>query len=125
MAAAAFASVTTIMKERPWERAAKLGEYWMRGLKKLQDKHEIIGDVRGKGIMIGIELVKDRKNKVPATEESQKLKIEAGKRGLILPAGMGWLGNIIRMNPSVVMTEAQIDDALHIFDESLKAISDG
>lgn len=122
MAAGALASLKVILREKPWERAAVLGEYWMRGLRKLQDKHEIIGDVRGKGVMIGVELVRDRKTKEPATTESLKLKVEAGKRGLILPAGQGWLGNTIRMNPSVVMTEAQIDQALDILDQSLTAI---
>ncbi len=122
MAAAALASLKVILREKPWERAAVLGEYWMRGLRRLQDKHEIIGDVRGRGVMIGVELVRDRKTKEPATTESLRLKIEAGKRGLILPAGQGWLGNTIRMNPSVVMTEAQIDQALDILDQSLTAI---
>lgn len=73
--------------------------------------------------MIGVELVKDRKSKEPAKEQSQKLKNEAAKRGLILPAGQGWLGNTIRMLPSVVMTEAQIDQALHILDESFRTLN--
>jgi len=122
MAAAALACVKTILKEKPWERAATLGAYWIEGLKKLQDKHELIGDVRGKGVMLGVELVRDRKTKEPAKEESAKLKVEASKRGLILPAGQGWLGNTIRMYPSVVMTEAQVDQALDILDKSLEAI---
>jgi 4-aminobutyrate aminotransferase-like enzyme len=122
MAAAALAAVETIMKEKPWERAAEVGDYWMTGLRKLQDKYEIIGDVRGKGVMIGVELVKDRKTKEPAKEESLKLKAEAGKRGLILPAGQGWLGNTIRMVPPVVMTYEQIDRTLDIMDQSFNAI---
>ncbi len=123
IAAGALAVVETIMKEKPWEKALKQGEYWMKGLKKLQNKYEIIGDVRGRGVMIGVELVKDRKSKEPAKEQSQKLKNEAAKRGLILPAGQGWLGNTIRMLPSVVMTEAQIDQALHILDESFRTLN--
>ncbi|MCX5906658.1 MAG: aspartate aminotransferase family protein [Deltaproteobacteria bacterium] len=118
MAAAALAVVETIMKEKPWEKAAALGAYWMKGLKKLQNKYELIGDVRGKGVMIGVELVKNRKTKEPAKAESLKLKEEAVKRGLILPAGQGWLGNTIRMVPPVVMTQDQIDQALHIMDQS-------
>jgi 4-aminobutyrate aminotransferase/(S)-3-amino-2-methylpropionate transaminase len=115
--------IETIMKEKPWDRAAELGKYWMNGLRKLQRKYAIIGDVKGKGVMIGVELVKDRKTKEPAKEESVKLKKEAGKRGLILPAGQGWFGNTIRMVPSVVMAKDQIDQALHIMDESFEAIS--
>ncbi len=122
MAAAALAVVETVMKERPWEKAAEMGRYWMDGLRKLQERHEIIGDVRGKGVMIGVELVKDRITKEPAKEESLKLKEEAGRRGLILPAGQGWFGNTIRLVPSLAMTRAQIDQALYALDESLKAI---
>ncbi len=123
MAAAALAVLETIMKERPWNKAAEVGAYWMKGLKKLQDKYEIIGDVRGKGVMIGVELVKSRKTKEPAKEESLRLKQEAVKRGLILPAGQGWLGNTIRMIPSLVMTKSQIDKTLSILDDSFKAIN--
>ena len=61
MAAAALAVIETIMKEKPWEKAAEVGPYWIKGLKRLQDKHELIGDVRGKGVMIGVE---DRKSVV-------------------------------------------------------------
>jgi 4-aminobutyrate aminotransferase-like enzyme len=123
MAAAALAVLETIERERPWEKAAALGPYWMQGLRRLQDKYELIGDVRGRGVMIGVELVKDLRTKQPAVEESLQLKAEAAKRGLLLPAGMGWLGNTIRMIPPVVMTKAQIDQALQIMDESFAAIT--
>ncbi len=123
MAAAALAALEVIEKERVWDRAAELGEYWLRGLRQLQDKHALIGDVRGKGLLIGVELVKNRKTKEPAAGESQKLKFEAAKRGLILPAGMGYLSNTIRMCPSAVMTYEQIDKSLQIMDEAFKAIS--
>ena len=73
--------------------------------------------------MIGVELVKDRKTKEPAKEESIRLKKEAGKRGLILPAGQGWFGNSIRLVPSVVMTKVQIDQSLQIMDDSFAVIS--
>jgi 4-aminobutyrate aminotransferase/(S)-3-amino-2-methylpropionate transaminase len=122
MAAAALAVLETIEREKPWEKAAAIGPYWMQGLHKLQDKYELIGDVRGKGVMIGVELVKSRKTKEPAKEESLRLKAEAAKRGLLLPAGMGWLGNTIRMIPPVVMTKAQVDQALQIMDDSFAAI---
>lgn len=123
MAAAALAVLDIIEKEKPWDKAAAVGPYWMQGLRKLQDKYELIGDVRGKGVMIGVELVKNRTTKEPAKEESLRLKAEAAKRGLLLPAGMGWLGNTIRMIPPVVMTRDQIDHALQIMDDSFAAIS--
>jgi len=72
--------------------------------------------------MIGVELVRDRKTKEPAIEESKRLVVEAGECGLILPAGQGWFHNTIRMCPPVVLTEDQIDYALHVIDESLIAV---
>jgi len=123
MATAALATLEIIVEEQPWIKAAESGQYWMAGLKKLQDKYEIIGDVRGLGIMIGVELVKDRQTKEPAKKESLKFKAEAFKRGLIAPAGQGWFGSTIRMVPTVVMTKEQIDRALDIMDQSFQAIS--
>jgi len=123
MAAGALASLNVILEEKLWERASALGEYWMKGLKELQERHEIIGDVRGKGIMLGVELVKDRETKEPASEVSLKLKEEAGKRGVLMPAGYGWLGNVIKLHPPLVMTIDQIDRALDVLDESLGAVT--
>ncbi len=121
-AAAALASLKIIEKEKPWEKAKELGQYWMEGLAILKEKYEIIGDIRGRGILIGVELVKNRKTKEQAVEESIKLKKEAFKRGLILPAAMGWDCNVIRLSPSVVIGKDLIDKSLSIIEESLKAI---
>ena len=121
-AAAALASLNVILETKLWERAAQLGKYWMKGLSKLQQKHEIIGDVRGKGLLIAVELVKDRKAKTPAAEEASQLRSEAARRGLILSSGMGWLGNVVKMHPPAIMTTNQIDEALHLMDQSLTAL---
>jgi len=123
MAAAAIASLDTIIEGKLWEKAAEIGDYWMKNLKELQSRHEIIGDVRGKGIMLGVELVKDRETKEPAKEESIKLKEKAWEKGVIMPAGYGWHGNVIKLHPTLVMTREQIDKALAVLDESLKEIT--
>ncbi len=120
--AAALASVNIVTGEKLHERAARLGEYFMKGLNDLADKYELIGDVRGKGLMIGVELVKNRRTKEPAHEESLKLRNEAKKRGVILPSAMGWLGNTIRMTPPAVITEQQIDHVIEVLDASLKTL---
>jgi 4-aminobutyrate aminotransferase-like enzyme len=121
--AAALASINVILGERLHERAARLGDYFMKRLRELAGKHELIGDVRGKGLMIGVELVKDRRTKEPAREESRRLREECRRRGVIMPAGQGWLGNVIRMYPPAAITEEQIDRSVEVLDESLKAIS--
>ncbi|MEM2882036.1 MAG: aspartate aminotransferase family protein [Candidatus Bathyarchaeia archaeon] len=121
--AAALASINVILRDRFHERAARLGEYFMKRLRELAGKHELIGDVRGRGLMIGVELVKDRRTKEPAREESRRLREECRRRGAIVPAGQGWLGNVIRMYPPAAITEEQIDKSIEILDDSLKAIS--
>lgn len=120
--AAALASVNVIIEEKLHERAAKLGSHFMRRLNELAEKRELIGDVRGEGIFIGVELVKNRKTKEPAREESIKLRNEAKKRGVLVAAGMGWLGNTIRLNPPAVITEEQIDHAIEVLDASLETL---
>ena len=84
------------------------------------DKHPIIGDVRGKGLMIGVELVRDRQTKERATTERDRLVQEMFQRGvLILGAGR----NAIRFAPPLVLTTAQADTVVTIFDQALTAIT--
>jgi 4-aminobutyrate aminotransferase len=94
----------------------------MNGLRALQEKHQIIGDVRGRGMMIGVELVRDRKTKERAIEERGALVQAMFKRGvLILGAGR----NSIRFAPPLVLTTNQADEILRIFDESLTDVTGG
>jgi 4-aminobutyrate aminotransferase len=84
------------------------------------DKHPIIGDVRGKGLMVGVELVRDRQTKERATDERNAVVNEAFSRGmLILGAGR----NAVRFSPPLVLSKAQADTAIRIFDESLTAVT--
>lgn len=121
--AAAVATVDLIMNEKLFESASILGQYFLKRLNELAEKQELIGDVRGKGLMIGVELVKNRKTKEPAREESQRLKEECRKRGVIMPAGQGWLGNIIRMYPPAIITKEQIDKSIDVLEDSFKAMA--
>jgi 4-aminobutyrate aminotransferase len=92
----------------------------MDGLRALADKHSIIGDVRGKGLMIGVELVRDRKTKERAPEERNALVQAMFRRGvLILGAGR----NALRFAPPLVLTSAQADDVLRVCDEALGSIA--
>ena len=91
----------------------------MSGLRALQEKHPIIGDVRGHGLMIGIELVRDRQTKERATDERNALVQAMFRRGvLILGAGR----NALRLAPPLVLTNDQADDVLRVFDESLTEV---
>jgi 4-aminobutyrate aminotransferase len=117
----AAANVTIkLLKEGLTANAAAVGDYLMNGLRELQKKHDLIGDVRGKGLMIGIELVRDRRTKERATDERNALVQAMFRRGvLVLGAGR----NAVRLAPPLVLTREQAHSVLQVMDEALLEIS--
>jgi 4-aminobutyrate aminotransferase len=101
--------------------AAVVGDYFRKGLEQLQQKYPLIGDVRGMGLMQALELVEDRKTKVPASPATNLLMEEARKRGLLIGKG-GFHGNVIRMSPPLNISKADVDEAIRILDESFAAM---
>ena len=121
---AGLANLEIIEEEKFLEQAAEKGTYLLKRLNELSEKHKLIGDVRGKGLMIGVELVKDRKTKVPATVEAQTLLNLTLEKGVLL--GLGGLdSNVIRIKPPIVITKSQLDKAIMVIDESLSQIEKG
>ena len=111
-----------LLREQYVQNAATVGEHLMNGLRELQNKHQIIGDVRGRGLMIGVELVRDRKTKERAVDERNAVVQAMFRRGvLILGAGR----NAVRFAPPLVLTKAQADVVLRLFDESLTEVTHG
>jgi 4-aminobutyrate aminotransferase len=100
------------------QNSAEVGEYLQDGLRKLMEKHDCIGEVRGLGMMIGVEFVEDRSTKTPAPELRDRVEIESFNRGLIL---LGCGGNSIRWSPPLILTRENADVALEIFDEAIAA----
>src|SRR4051812_27754651 len=120
VACAAALVTIRLLREQYVANAAAVGEYMMNALRALQEKHAIIGDVRGRGLMIGVELVRDRRTKERAPEERNALVQAMFRRGiLILGAGR----NAIRFAPPLVLTASQADDILRVFDEALTEVS--
>ncbi len=119
--AASLATLDVIKDERLVENSAKMGEYFRKRLAELQEKHEIIGDVRGLGLMIAVEFVRNRKTKEFAVKERDDIINGAFKRGLIL-LGCGKSG--VRLIPSLNVTKEQIDTATEIIDSSISAVVD-
>ena len=109
-----------LLKEQLMKNAADVGAHLMAGLKNLMSKHKLIGDVRGRGLMIGVELVRDRQTKERASEERDAVVNNAFKRGLLI---LGAGKNSIRFSPPLVLTKAEADVALRIFDESLSEVA--
>jgi 4-aminobutyrate aminotransferase len=91
----------------------------MAGLKALADKHPLIGHVRGRGLMIGVELVRDRQTKERATTERDAVVTAAFNRGLLV---LGAGKNSVRFSPPLVLTRAEAETAVRIFDEALTEV---
>jgi 4-aminobutyrate aminotransferase len=120
VACAAALSTIGLLRGGLIANAAEVGEFLIEKLKALAGKHELIGDVRGKGLMIGVELVRDRKTKTRAPSERDALVMAAFRRGLlILAAGQ----NSIRLSPPLVLTKEQADTAVRILDEALTELA--
>ena len=122
-AAAGLAVLDVIEEEQLVERARERGEYLQRRLRELQGAHEHIGDVRGRGLLVGLELVEDRDSRRPADELGATVTAECLRRGLsmnIVRAGSS--ANCFRMAPPLTITEAEVDLAVEILDDSLTAV---
>ncbi|HET7218629.1 MAG TPA: acetyl ornithine aminotransferase family protein [Vicinamibacterales bacterium] len=122
VACAAALTTLKLLKEQYVANAAEVGAHLMNGLRALQARYPLIGDVRGKGLMIGIELVRNRETKERAIEERNALVQAAFKRGvLVLGAGR----NALRLAPPLVLTRAQADSVLRVLDQALSEVSAG
>jgi 4-aminobutyrate aminotransferase len=116
--AAALATIK-LLRDRLVANAAEVGGHLMNGLRALAETHRLIGDVRGRGLMIGVELVRDRTTKERATDERDKVVDAAFRRGLLL---LGAGKNAIRFSPPLVLTRQQADVAVRIFGEALTEV---
>ncbi|MBO0757195.1 MAG: aspartate aminotransferase family protein [Bradyrhizobiaceae bacterium] len=119
-AAAGLGAIEIILNEKLVENSARVGALMLAALKKLQEKYRFIGDVRGRGLMIGVELVADRSTKVPLdTIITRALFREALERGLITMS----YSHVIRINPPLVITEEEAMRGIDILDQSFAAIA--
>ncbi len=116
--AAALATIK-VLEGGVIKNAADVGAYLKDQLTGLMDKHTIIGDVRGLGLMIGVELVRDRKTKERAVEERNAVVQEMFQRGLLI---LGAGRNAVRFAPPLVLTKDQADITVRLFSESLTAV---
>jgi 4-aminobutyrate aminotransferase len=122
VACAAANATIALLKGSLVANAAAVGSRLMDGLRELQTRHPIIGDVRGKGLMIGIELVRDRATKERAPAERNALVQAMFRRGVLtLGAGL----NAMRLAPPLVLSQAQADTVLSVFDDALAEVGGG
>ncbi|HEY0348796.1 MAG TPA: acetyl ornithine aminotransferase family protein [Pyrinomonadaceae bacterium] len=115
--AAALKTIELLQRELV-ANSAEVGAYLKRGLEKLMGKYDCIGDVRGMGMMIGVEFVKDRISKIPDPDLRDRVEMETFNRGVIL---LGCGPNSIRWSPPLILTKDNVDVALENFDEAIAA----
>ncbi|HVH86774.1 MAG TPA: aspartate aminotransferase family protein [Terriglobales bacterium] len=118
---AAKATIDLIEDGRLMDNAEVVGSYFRQGLESLKDKHDLIGDVRGMGLMQALEFVTHRKTKEVAPKETTQFMEECRKRGLLVGKG-GLHANVIRMSPPLNIAKSDVDEAIRIMDESLSVV---
>ena len=118
VAIAAAMKTIELLERELLANAADVGDYLKRGLRKLMEKHECIGDVRGVGLMLGVEFVKDKTSREPDPELRDRVEMAVFERGLVL---LGAGTNTIRWSPPLILSKENVDVALEIFDEAIAA----
>ncbi len=117
-AAAGLAVLDVIEEEGLQENARVMGQRLLAGFRALQDRHPQVGDVRGMGLMLGMELVQDRETRAPASADTLQVLENCREQGLLLGKG-GLAGNVLRIKPPMCITAADVDFALDVLDRSL------
>lgn len=120
--AAALATIRYIEENRLADRARDLGRHAMERMRRMMEAHPLIGDVRGLGLFLGIELVKDRRTGERAADEAEAVMYAALSRGLSFKLTMG---NILTLTPALTITREELDRALDIIDRCIGEIEQG
>jgi 4-aminobutyrate aminotransferase len=116
VACAASLATLDLLQESLIENAARVGAYTLAQLEAMQERHPTIGDARGKGLMVAVELVKDKETKERAPDLRGHVIVECYRRGMLI---LGCGKNSIRFSPPLMITTDDVDEALGIFEEAL------
>ncbi|MEM2094430.1 MAG: aminotransferase class III-fold pyridoxal phosphate-dependent enzyme [Candidatus Bathyarchaeia archaeon] len=118
--AAAIATIQTIREEHLLENAARQGHYILRRLREIAEKYPIVGDVRGKGLLLGVEFIKDSKLKEPDAEAARRVMLNSWRRGILFQT----VGkSTLRLCPPLTITRDLIDSALFILESAIAEVS--
>ncbi len=119
--AAALKVIEILERDRIPEHAARMGALFTEGLKRMQARYPQIGDIRGPGLFIGVEMVKDPNTKEPASDEAKAVVGQAWQRGVILATASA-LPNVIKIKPPLIIGEAEVGTVLDVFADCVKAV---
>ena len=117
---AALTTIEIIEDEDLVEKSRVLGAYALERLHAMKDRHPLIGDVRGRGLLMGIELVRDRASKEKARDQADDVLYRALDRGLSFKTTMG---NVLTLSPPLTIARAELDRALDIVEECIEEVA--
>ena len=117
--AAGLATLNYIEKHNLIEHSRTLGEYSLKKAQEMMERHKLIGSVRGIGLFIGIELVKDRITREPAVKEAEAVMYKCLTGGVSFKLTMG---NIITLTPALVITQDEMDFALEVIEKAISEV---
>jgi 4-aminobutyrate aminotransferase len=120
--AAALATLDVIEKENLLQNSAEVGAHMLKRMADWPKKHRMVGDVRGRGLMLGVEIVKDQKTKEPGNAERDRIVEVAFERGLLF---LGCGPNTVRISPPLVVTKDEADVAIDVLEESIDIVEKG
>jgi len=120
--AAGVATIDMLLEEHLPERAARVGAMVRSRLDAFAVESELVGEIRGSGLMIGVELVRNRSTKEPATSEAAAVKRHCRERGVLIGVG-GSLGNVVRIQPPLVIGEEELDRAIGVIEEAVTSLT--
>jgi alanine-glyoxylate transaminase/(R)-3-amino-2-methylpropionate-pyruvate transaminase len=119
--AAGLATLDVILEENIQQHAHEIGAHLREGLDDLHARHPMLGDVRGRGLMMGLEIVTDRESNHPATADTNAIFERCRELGLLVGKG-GLEGNVIRLKPPMCWTRADVEFACDVFDRALTEV---
>jgi 4-aminobutyrate aminotransferase len=122
--AAALATFDIVRDENLAQNATDQGDLIMSSIREMAERHHLIGEVRGAGLIIGVELVRDHVTKEPATKECAKLVLRCAQLGLLVHY-VGNLGNVVEITPPLILTAAEAADGVDIFERALRDVEEG
>ncbi len=121
---AAIATINYVLENKLADRARELGDYAKKRLLELKEKYELVGDVRGLGLLLGVDIVKSKDTKEPDRKTAIKIIWRAWEKGLLMMT-YGKYGNVLRIAPPLVITKEELDRAINIIEESIRDVLAG
>jgi len=119
--AAGLAGLRFLEREKLLDHVKEIGKSLKRRLTEMTDEHEYMADVRGRGLMLGVEFVKDRRSKEPWKEGVARIQMECYRRGLLVWKA-GHFGNVLRLLPPLVTTKEQVEKGADILADAARAV---